>query len=260
MMPLVTTGQVVSQDPDGGGVNVVLKTSLGGPSIAVRMTYEYADPLRIKQSPLPVKGTWGILLFPYGDIRNGFWLRSYLPSQQDAINSSSPTSAPGNAITDAFQDYEAHWSGWWRLLDAKGQETIVWPDGTTLVIGLGTAVPTVHRHVTENNTKTQVPFTQAERVPAPPDAFLVSINFANGFSILINGSGGVTINFPSGENFNITQNELSPSDSLVLVSKFLSAFNVHVHKDVQSGASLSGPPNVVLTASDVETGIINISN
>lgn len=260
MMPLVTTGMVVSQDPANGGVNVVLKTSLGGPAISVRMTYEYADPLRIKQSPLPVKGTWGILLFPYGDVRNGFWLRSYLPSQQDAINASSPSANPQDAVTDAFQDYEAHWSGYWRLLDYKGQETIVWPDGTTLVIGLGTAVPTTYRHVVENNAKTQSEFTQGQRVPNPPEPFLVNINFANGFSILINGSGGVTINFPSGEFFNITQNEISPSDSLVLVSKFLSAFNTHVHGGVQRGGSATDPPVTQLTTSDVETGIINISN
>jgi len=253
MMPLITIGQVVSHAPDAGGVNVTLRTSAGAPSLPVRMLYDVVDALRVSQRPLPEIGSWGVLTFPYGNSQNGFWLGAFAPSAMSAI------STFGTA-TDPRTDYESHWSGWWRMLDGEGQETTVFPDGSSIVIGLGTAVPVPNRFTTENNARIKVPFTQAERVPDPPTPFQVTINLANGLSILVNAAGQLSIDLPASQKLDISQGGGAPSDMLVLVSKLVTIFNAHTHKNVSAGIVNSGTPTVNIAAGDIDSTIIGISN
>jgi phage baseplate assembly protein gpV len=251
----------------------------------VKVLYDYADAVRVRQKPLPTIGSWGIVLFPYGDVRNGVWLGSYYPSQMDALTGSQ---ASGQGALDPFLDYETSFSGFWWLRDGQGNYAAQWPDGSWLTIGEGTSgttLPTVYRHTVVNNQQQVVPFTQAERVSNPPNAYNftwehksgttvavdtsgnVTVSGAPGASLTfdfgtatltVNASGNITLAVPSAEHVDFTQGGGAASDFLVLVSKFISAFNAHTHPDPQGGST--GTPTTPLSSGDVNSTLIGISN
>lgn len=177
MMPLLRMAVVAAHDSAGDGMTVSFGSSGQIPGYHVRVLhYGAADAVRVSQRPLPGVGTWGLVAFVNNDIRNGVWLGAYYPSQVDAVVG---TQAP-------FTDYEAHWSGFWRLLDMAGQFNVVFPDGTSLTVSESGEVPVPTRNVVGPDQK-QVPqpFTQEQRVPSPPSPFQIVLRTAGGVTLTI---------------------------------------------------------------------------
>ena len=76
--PWCALAQVTAQDPDNGALTVIFRSGQL-PGLPVKYGYQGpADALRISQPPLPGRGTWGLVAFPNGDIRNGIWICSIL--------------------------------------------------------------------------------------------------------------------------------------------------------------------------------------
>lgn len=184
-VPLLNQVWVVAQDPDGGGLIVSFKSGQL-PGFPIRMGYwGPADGQRVKHPAMPGRGTWGLAAFPGGDIRNGVWLCSIYANQVDALT------AP---VGDPFQEYDAHLSGYWRLLDGAGQEAVQWPDGSYLVIASGTILPTTFRHIVDQNqVRQRIAFTRADRIPSPPTAYQFTLNHQSGTNLNINGAGALSL-------------------------------------------------------------------
>ena len=240
MMPLLAIGIVVGHSPDTGGIQIQFKGSVAGPSLPVNRLYSYIDPLRIKQEPMPTIGSWGLFAFPSGDERNGFALGFYAPSAQDAVTSPMPNNA---GPTDPFINYEAEWSGYWKHRDGFGQETTTYPDGSQLIIGLGTTPPDIYRHVTENNVRTKVPFTQAERVATPPAPFQFTLKTASGTTIQINATGGVSITLPAGQAFSVVGD-----DDINITS------TANINLTAMGDTTITSTGNTVLISPSVQLG------
>lgn len=275
---------------------VVLRSSQM-PPVPVKMLYwGYADPLRVKQTPLPQKGSQGLIIFPDGDIRSAFWLGSYYPDLRDAI-----TSDPN----DPTIDYDAHWSGYWRYLDKNGTLAQQWPDGSYLVIGSGTTLPTLFRHIVDEQQQQQrVQFTLSDRVSGMVDPFSLlwqqagsgmtmaldgsgrfsitggpdgsfSLAYASGTTFTLDASGGVTIrgkagatvavdtqgnialNIPSGAEINLTQGGAA-GDGVPLLSALIAAFNSHTHGGVQTGTGTSATPTTPLTTTQIASKVLKL--
>lgn len=162
-MPPLTIGMVVAQNADDRTLSVVMRTT-GQSPVDVRFGAPgAADALRIKQPAMPGRGSWGLIAFPYGDERNGVWLITFYTSQVDAIHDDGTATA-------AFADYEATFSGFWRLLDGLGNLALQWPDGSYATVASGVGLPTIYRHtVNESQIQERVPFTFGQRVPNPPN-------------------------------------------------------------------------------------------
>ena len=187
--PLLTTGVVVSHDAErrelyvmvrsGQIFGIPIKTGTEGP----------ADALRVSYDELPTRGTWGLIGFPDHDPRNGIWIKSLYTQLQDAIT---------NASDEPFNHYLSEWSGYWELRDQAGNETRVFPDGTSITVSDTGEIPTTYRHVVNpDQSQSRVELTQAERVPNPPSPKYISINTASGVSIIITPNGTITLNTPS---------------------------------------------------------------
>lgn len=279
---------VIGHGEDNGSVFVQFRTGQM-PGAPVRMLYQgYADPLRVRQVPLPQRGTWGLVIFPNGDIRNGLWLGAYYPNQADALT----TPATG---TDPAMDYYAHWSGFWSLLDGGGNFAQQWPDGTSLTVAAATGVPTVYRHtVDDQQAQTKRAFTMAERVATTPAAFYLDLVHSTGLRVLVDvdgnltitgnasghGSrltmtfGGTTLTMNTGVSgaqgnvslalagtdvFSITQGGAADNDFLVLVSKLITLFNNHVHSGIQVGGSNTGTPTASATVANLKAEPLKVS-
>jgi phage baseplate assembly protein gpV len=190
MISTLALGQVVSHAPEIGGVNVIFRSSGQMAGYPVRILYQgAADAWRINQEPLPGLGTWGLIAFPNNDERNGVWLGALYANQMDAV-----TSGPG----EPFTKYLAHQSGYWEHLNLNGDKSIVFPDGTSIVISETGQVADTYRHsVNTSQVQERLAITQAERVPNPPSPKYISINTASGVSIVIAPNGAITLNTPN---------------------------------------------------------------
>lgn len=197
-IPLITVGIVQSQDPDGGGLQVLLRTGGQSPTAPVKVGYlGAADALRINQVSLPGVGSWGLIAFPYEDSRNGVWLLTLLPSQIDAIVSLTSGSGPVDS-RESFLEYKSHWSGFWNLLDYLGQSATSFPDGSWAVVASGAvpaALPTVYRHTLQSGARIRTPFTAADRVKTSPTAYNLSAYIQGAVSLI--ASGAVAVQTPS---------------------------------------------------------------
>jgi hypothetical protein len=186
-MPYLTDAQVVSHDPASGSMYVALTASM---QVPIKIKYGYdgpADALRINQQPMPGIGTWGLVAFAKGDIRNGCWLRSYLPSQVDAITGTG-------AATDPFIEYMSHFSGYWRLLDGEGNLSFQFPDGSWGIYAATSGLPATYRHIVEGQTQQTVELPFSGRVTSPPGPFQGFFQqAASGTSFALDASGNVTI-------------------------------------------------------------------
>jgi hypothetical protein len=278
-MPLLAKVQVIAHLPQRQQMMVQLISQANIPGIPIFIGFNNAaDALRVSQKPLPGIGTWGLAAFPSGDPRNGIWLRSYYPSMLDAIHTT------GDA-TDPFIDYDAHFSGNWHLLDGKGNYAQQFADGSYATFGSGAILPTIYRHIVENNQQQQQALTFAQRVATPPPPFqgsfvqagsgltvrldssgnflvsggaMASISLVFGQSSLkIDSSGNATLALAGADKFNITQGGGAPNDFLVLASKLVAAYNAHTHP-TPSGES--SPPSAPITGAGVGSTIIDISN
>lgn len=268
---------VINQDPEHGGLIVGFRNG-ALPSMPVGLVYSgYADPLRIHQTPLPQKGTNGFVVFPGGDLRNGRWICSYYPDQRDAI-----TSDP----SDPTVDYYAHWSGFWRYLDASGTVAMQWPDSSYFLVGSGTTLPTLYRHIVDENGQQQrKSYPMSDRVANPPKSpFTLNFVQASGTTCTIDASGNTTVvggsgstltlkfngatatidasgNFgvdvPSGKNVNLTAGG-SASDGVALLSALINWLNGHMHSGVQGGTGTTGTPVSPATTAALQSAILKL--
>jgi hypothetical protein len=164
----------------------------------VKMTYDQADGLRIRQKSLPGRGTWGVIVFPNGDQRNGVWIGAYNAILADAI-----TSGPG----DDFIEYFSHWSGYWDYLSESGDKTIAFPDGTTITITeSGTAASTYRHVVDQNHNQLRVPVAQTDRIPTPAPAKIITVTHASGTKVNVDAAGNVTTTVVGDSTINVTGN------------------------------------------------------
>lgn len=202
-MPMVTTGIVVTQDADNGLLYVALRTT--GQVLPVIMSYPGgADGVRIRQLPMPGRGCWGIILFPYGDPRNGIWLCSYLPTLMDALTGT----VSGTGVTtsgDPFIDYHSHFSGFWSMLTGSGEHSVQWSDGSWAQAASGTDLATVYRHVVEQGQDRQKKeFPWEDRVPDPPSPFNYVFNHKSGTSATVSSGGSVSVSGASGAELDLS--------------------------------------------------------
>lgn len=186
----VTRAQVISQDPKTGGLNVVFPS---GQVSAYPVKFGYhgpADGVRINHPAMPGRGTWGVVVFPGGDLRAGVWIASIYTQMIDARTTD----------TDAFTEYNSHQSGFYEIMDGQGNHSQVYPDGTQITIGSSPTPPTTYRHTVDAR---QYPvlqaFPDAERVPNPPAPFIIHIKTASGVDMEIDGSGNTSINVKNGQ-------------------------------------------------------------
>jgi hypothetical protein len=221
--------------------------------------------------------------FPNNDPRNGVWVKSIYTQQQDAI-----TSAP-----DApFTHYLSEWSGYWEHRDDSGNESRVFPDGTSLTYSETGAVPATYRHIVNpDQSQSRVALTQAERVPKPPAPFIFNMNHASGTNIQVDSAGNVsatgnpnaTLTLTFGKSvltisssgdvsiqangnpvsvdasaINLTSGNAAPGDAATLATLIVNWLNAHTHSDPEGGTT--GTPVQPLTESDIASKIVKISS
>ena len=197
--PWPLRAMVLSHDPENDGI-VVMLASGQMPAFTVRRLYfGAADSHRIDKPPLPGRGTWGLVVFPSGDIRNATWLGAYQPEQIDAIP---------NSQADPFSIYQSHFSGHWSYTDGlSGYVSQQWADGSYFVASSGDTLQTVFRHIVDpQQNRQQVPFTFSDRNPNPQPTF--AFTFAQSgthFSVALNASGSLLFNFAHGQSVTFAQ-------------------------------------------------------
>ena len=207
MINPIQTAVVVAQDGANHGVFVLLEgpggagQGVAGP-IGVQVgTSGPRDAVRIKADALPTRGTRGVVLFPRGDVRNGVWLCAFGATLNDA----SPFVA-----ANPNDDYEALWSGTWRIDLEDGTHATVLPDGTSFVIGpAAPTVPIVVRHVVDpiqDPPRVPVPFAQAQRVASTPSPFPAWLSHATGACADVSAEGDITASAASGRTFTAQAN------------------------------------------------------
>jgi hypothetical protein len=255
---------VLGQDGDAYRVVVVLEGFAGGqgPTVPVTvLTHGPRDALRIKQPPLPTKGTRGLVLFPRGDPRNGVWIGAV----DGPMNDASATQVGMENI-----DYESHFSGYWRMLDESGNLTVTWPDGSNVSVGSPPAAATRHV-VTAGQQRQQVSFAQADRVKSAPGAMPMVLRHASGAQVQVAANGDVSITSPhnvtivaSGAVTINAQNAAAQisiggtGESLLalMTSAAAAIFNAHQHSGVQPGGGNSGGPTTTIAGSPALTSTL----
>lgn len=185
--PLISNARVIAVDVAHRKLTVTLPSAQ---QVVVRTTYDGpADGLRVSHKALPGRGTEGIVVFPGGDNRNGFWLKSLYASAMDALTTD----------TDQFMEYDSHWSGHFHILDQSGNYTESFADGSFLQAGSGTTVPPTFRHTVDPSQFRQVtPLSQSQRVPSPPSPFNFTFGHISGTKVAIDPSGNTTVAGASG--------------------------------------------------------------
>ena len=245
---MIGKAMVVSQAPPNQ-INVMFPSGqMCGYPIQV-LIHGPADGVRVSQKALPAPGTWGIVAFPAGDYRNGIWIGAFYANLVTAFTNN----------TDPNFEYDAHWSGFYKTLDSKGESTTYYPDGTSIVIGAATTPAATYRNtVNATQTPQQIAFPPAERVPTTPAPFNITVNHPSGASVQITAAGAINVIAASGQNINFSDNGQSVADALVLVSKMVSEFNSHTHSDPQGGTT--GTPTTPLTTSSIQSSIVKTSS
>lgn len=246
--PTIGVARVQSVSASPWGI-YVMHPSLQSSGILVRpLLNGSADALRVSQKALPTVGTWGLVAWPYNDLRNGIWLGSIYTQNNTALLTSS---------TDV--DYEAHPSGAWTLLDQNGNFTFSFPDGSALQVGSTGGAPALSRNVVNpDQTTTQVVYTNAQRVAATPATFPVEYTSASGTSFNIDTSGNVTVNLAVGATMNYTQGG-SAAEHLTIAELLVTQFNNHTHTSASPGSQTS-TPHVQITASQIETTLVKVQS
>lgn len=212
----ITSGYVISQDASRGTLAVQLRDGQILPHVAV--AYKGAcDGLRVNQSPLPGRGTQGIVLFINDDINSAVWIGSLSSALADAIASD----------TDSFIEYLSHWSGFWSSQDSSGSTTMQWPDSTQVTVG-STFQPTRHT-VSASGARVTIPFTQTDRVAHVPAGFPITIAHSSGTRVTIASAGAVLISAAPGQSVESTAN------------------NAIMRIDSSGNASVSSPATVTVS-------------
>lgn len=272
MTPLISNARVLAVDVPNRRLTVELPSRQ---VVTVRMLHHGpADGVRVNHPAMPGRYTDGLVVFPVGDNRNGFWIGSIFMSQMDALTTND----------DQFLEYNSHWSGAYELLDGEGRWTKSLPDGTYIQISDTTAKPATYRHTVDENQNQQLTlFPDSERVPNPPGPRHLYVHHASGTTVdidpsgdvIVNGASGATctlsfnngtvvidkngavdVNAAAGQHLNVSAGNAATQYTLVRTDLFVAAFNAHVHKD---GANTTTPPVVQLTAANVESTMTNVS-
>lgn len=215
---------MISHDPPNRLVVDIPSAQVLG--LGVRMLiHGPADGVRVNHAALPGRGTWGIVVFPYGDPRNGLWIGSFYPSQQTAYTS----------IDDPFLEYNSHFSGAYETLDQTGQWTKSFPDGTFIqVSGVSASVakPAMHRQTVDPQQNQKLtPFTDGQRVPNKPAPRTLTIHHATGASVVIDDQGNVIVSSAQGKNVTVVSDtEIDVTAPLVKLTG-----DLHVTGEVVAG-------------------------
>ena len=246
----IDLGQVV-----GYGPNRTLYVQLrSGQNISTPVQYSYdgyADAYRIDQNPLPQIGTWGVILFPYRDDRNGIWIKSVYIGQTTAWSM-------GESGSDNFVNYHAHGSGYYTYEDQSGQCYTFYPDGTYVCESSVTTLPTINRNVIANDAISQTPVTVAERQLASPRNFFIS--HVSGTNGLIDPSGNVTLKIASGATFQIENAtgqiiQMDASGNINVTGKSINLKDANGSTVVMDGAG-----NMTMTVADIINMIASTIN
>ncbi len=240
------TATVIAQDPKNYAVRVMTKSGFVFPTPVRVLMQGQCDALRAEMFPLPGVGTWGIVSFPDGDMRNAIWLGAIPANQLDAIPSVEATS--GQSVR-----YSSEYSGYWHARDSDGNETFNWPDGSTLVIGTAFQ-PTKHIADSDGN-RVSVAFPNSERRQTPAGPFAFVYTHETGASVSINTSGGILISPASGQNALIG----SGTTYRLVDERLVNLFNSHVHSGISTGTSDSGPPTTQMALGSQTTEITKAS-
>lgn len=255
MIPLLQIVTCIGQDPNSqDGILIQLSNSGQILGIPAKVLHDgAADALRVNAMPLPVRGTKGLVAFVNNDVRNAIWLGSVYTNFVSAVT------APAD---DPNQEYHAHNSGDWRLLDGAGNYAHQFADGSYLSVSAAGSLPTTFRRtVNAAQALIRQVFPFSERAPNPPAMpFVFNFVSASGTSVNIDAAGNLNVDLAASKTLNISQGGAPLSDFLALVSKLVMAFNIHEHTNVQTGGGVSGPPSSLWSASTVDSTAIKISN
>jgi phage baseplate assembly protein gpV len=255
MPAVIQLARVLSQNPSNYTVNVMFPSTQTA-AIPVRVgVHGPADGVRIKHAPLPTRGSYGLVAFPNNDHRGGVWVCSVYSQMMDALTSD----------TDPALDYHSHLSGYYDMLDENGHYVQSFPDGTSLVVSDTGVKPTTYRHVVnQDQTRSAIPFTDASRTPNKPAPFHIHLQTASGVTLDIDPTGNVALTQTGGGNIAITTpNKITTSAGTIVTDAkggmtitspstiSITAGNIvlngidwssHMHGEVQSGGSETGPP------------------
>jgi hypothetical protein len=247
--PLIARARVVAVDVPSRRLMV----SLPSTQIVIVQTgyHGQADGLRISHKALPIRGTEGLVVFPSGDNRNGVWLMSIYVQQVNALTTQ----------TDANMEYDAHWSGFWRLLDGSGNLTNQFPDGTFIQIGSGTTPPATTRNIVNaKQEQEQTPVEMSDRVAKPPSPFNVTVKHATGTTLNVAPNGDVSVSGGAGNKMTMTfggtvvtidsqglhvNNSITAQGNITAGSGTNDSvtLQLHTHKENGTGGGTTNPPN-----------------
>ena len=198
-IPFLARGMVMSHDPDNDGMIVMLSSGSIPAFIVKRIYHGAVDAYRIDKPPLPVRGSWGLVAFPGGDIRNATWLGAYQPHQIDAITSEQ---------ADPFADYQSHFSGHWSLLHGlSGYISTQFADGSYFVASSGNNLATTYHHIVDDQQKRQrkeLAFSDRNPTPQPTFAYTFSQSGTN-FSGNLSPSGSLNVTWNQGQTLTLQQ-------------------------------------------------------
>lgn len=240
--PLISNARVVAVDPRHRRLTVTLPSTQ---IVTVRDTYDGpADGLRVNHKALPGRGTEGIVCFPAGDNRNGFWLGSIYTQASDALTTD----------TDQFMEYNSHWSGHFHILDQFGNYTESFADGSFLQAGSGTTVPPTFIHTVDTSQYRQTTaLSQDQRVPNPPSPFNFTFGHISGTNIAISPNGSTTVSGASGatltQTFGGTTLTVDASGNVNMTgasgAKFITTFGgATLEIDSSGNVSITAPSSV----------------
>ena len=189
---LIQPAMVTGYDSVNHGVYVSLPSSqqIGVP--AKVLINGPCDSSRVEQNPLPIMGTWGLVVVLGGDTKSAVWLGSFAQSSVNAFTYSNPPTDE-----DGQTKYMSHASGAFEILDYFGNYFYESPDGTKFALNKTGTGPTIYRNSVDesgNQVAIQVPNTMVDyRNPNPPSPFYVVLDHPSGSSLSITPSGLVTI-------------------------------------------------------------------
>lgn len=188
----LSIARVSGYDPANHAVYVTLPSMQQLSESAKVLINGPADATRIEQTPLPVIGTWGLIAFPFGDVRSIIWIGSFYQSLVNAVNSD-------NTPESGQMRYMSHASGAYSVLDYDGNYYYYSPDGTQLILNAGGDAPVTRRHnVDEHINQNEIVIGNSFRNPQPPSPFTASIVHPSGAAITIQSNGDIVIQQANG--------------------------------------------------------------
>lgn len=238
--PHISNARVLAVDVPNRRLTVSLPSTQ---IVSVRMSYDGpADGLRVSHKAMPGRGTEGIVVFPAGDNRNGFWLRSIYTQAMDALTTE----------TDQFLEYDSHWSGHYRILDQHGNKTESYADGSFLQVGAGTVPPATSRHTVDTKQFRQVTAVpQDQRVPNPPPPFNFTLKHISGTTAAIDPIGNTNVTGAASAakmtvNFGGTNLQIDKTGNVTLLGASSATLNIifgqaSIQIDAQGNVSIVAP-------------------